>query len=220
MATISDFALDDEHIGIFHPKHKNRWVAYFIGISGERNKDTAEGGGAVTGGNNTADYGLTMQVVTFNRPSLSWAEVPLHRYNSVAYVMGKHEWAELSLSLEDDVTGMATAALQTQLERQQFLIGDPSMSYIAGQTDKPNLLSTGAVGREYKFAVLLEMRDGGRVTLERWHLEGCWIKSINWGDLDYSTGDAVKLDVTLRFDHAWQEVLNNTYGNALGGFTE
>jgi hypothetical protein len=214
MATVSDFALDEYHIGIYHPKHKNRWVAKFIGITPDRTIDTSEGGGAVSASSTIteADSGLTMQVVTFNRPSLSFAEVKLDRYNAVAYVAGKHEWATLSLTLEDDVTGIATAALQAQLERQQYLIG-------AGNGATTNLLAPGAVGREYKFAVDLEMRDGGAKNLEIWHIQGAWIQNINWGDLDYASGDAVKIEVTLRYDHAWQEVVAGKYGNALGGFT-
>lgn len=178
MSTINDFGIPGVGSGILHPKHKNRWRATFANL----------GGGADS-------QPISMQVITMTRPTLSFDEVQLDRYNSRAWVAGKHTWDELKMTLEDDVTGTATKVLQSQLQKQQWLIG------AEGQW-----LAASGEGSLYKFVTYLDMLDGNEQPIETWTYEGCWLKNTNWGDLDYSTGDAVKIDLSIRFDHARQAV--------------
>lgn len=207
MATIMDIGIDTQNTGMYHPKTKNRWKAVFLNLGGPRNKP----GESSTDNVAKEQNAITMQSVTFQRPHLTFDEVALHRYNSVGYVASKHSWSECSISLEDDVTSYAAQLLQSQLERQQYLVGS------AGGGAGANLLGTAATASEYKFSCELDMLDGGTGFVERWQLQGCWIKDINWGDLDYSTGEAIKIDVSLRFDHAVQRFPSVDYGTALGG---
>jgi hypothetical protein len=207
MATIMDIGIDTQNTGMYHPKTKNRWKAVFLNLGGPRNKPSASSTDNVPVSQNA----ITMQSVTFQRPHLTFDEVALHRYNSVGYVASKHSWSECSISLEDDVTSYAAQLLQSQLERQQYLVGS------TGSGGAANLLGTAATASEYKFSCELDMLDGGTEFVERWQLQGCWIKDVNWGDLDYSTGEAIKIDVSLRFDHAVQRFPSVDYGTALGG---
>ena len=50
------------------------------------------------------------------------------------------------------------------------------------------------------------MLDGNKTVIERWTLEGCWLESVEWGDLDYSTGEQVKISMTISIDHARQSI--------------
>lgn len=203
-----DIGIDANNTGLYHPKTKNRWKAVFLNLGGPRNRP-----GATATENNVpvTQNAITMQSVTFQRPHLSFDEVALHRYNSVGYVASKHSWSECSISLEDDVTSYAAQLLQSQLERQQYLVGDQ------GAGGGANLLGTAATASEYKFSCELAMLDGGFGVIERWQLQGCWLKDVNWGDLDYSTGDPLKIDISIRFDHAVQRFPSVDYGTALGG---
>jgi hypothetical protein len=150
-------------------------------------------------------------LTNFSRPHLTWNEYEIHRYNSIAYVQTKHTWDPVSFSLEDDVNSNASSALQMQLERQQYLVG------VMGKSGSSNLLAPAPVGAQYKFACEAVMLDGGDVPLEVWTLQGCWFKDVNYTELDYSTGDAVKIDVSMRFDHAFQSFNFTDYGQAIGG---
>jgi hypothetical protein len=149
-----------------------------------------------------------MQAVKVNRPTLNFEEVPLHRYNSVAYVAAKHSWEELKLTIEDDVTSSASAVLQAQLQKQQWLIG------AEGQW-----LAAAGEGSIYKFVTYLDQMDGNDQVIEKWTIEGCWIKSSNYGELDYSDGKAVTIDMSIRFDHARRTLggYNQGQGIATGG---
>jgi len=195
MATLSQTGIPLSGNGILHPKHRNRFQVQFVGM--------------VNDGTN-----LTRQVVTCNRPTLTFDEVPLHRYNSISFVAGKHSWSDFQVTLEDDLTGLASSAVQAQLERQQRLIG---ADHASGQ-----FLNTAATASGYKFGVILQMLDGNEAIAEQWKMEGAWIKDATYGDLDYSSADQVQIQLTIKYDHAYQELNNGVIGtdgiNATAGF--
>lgn len=192
MATINQMGIPGVGTGILQPKLKNRWRVTFIGIGAE---------GATS-------QPLSHQAVTVTRPSLSFDEIQLHRYNSRAYVAGKYEWEACQISFEDDVTGSATRIINDQISKQQFLIG----------AEGP-FLGAAEEGSIYKFATKIEMLDGQEQTIERWVMQGCFIQQADYTDLDYSASEAVMINLTLRYDHAFQEIggYNAGEGVALGG---
>lgn len=192
MATVSQMGIPGISVGILQPKLKHRWRATFIGIG-------APGTGAIP---------LSQQVVTFERPKLSFEEVVLNRYNSRAYVASKYEWQPCNITLEDDVTGSASRIINDQVSRQQWLIGAEGPFLGAGQE-----------GSIYKFATKLEMLDGQEQAIETWVMQGCFIQNVDYTDLDYGAPEAVMINLTLRFDHAFQEIggYNAGPGQSLGG---
>lgn len=194
MATLSQMGVPQAGFGILHPKQKNRWQVTFTNLA------------RLVPSVSSRD--LTRQAITMDRPQLQFQEVAIHRYNSTAYVAGKHEWSELALSIEDDITGLAAQAIQGQLETQQRLIGG----------DLPGAwLNAAATGSDYKFGMTLQQLDGNEGVVETWLLEGCWIKNYNPGNLDYSSSDAMTIELSVRFDHARQILTGQGYGTALNG---
>ena len=191
MATINDIGIPGVGTGILQPKLKHRWRVTFANL----------GGG-------TDSQPLSMQAVTVSRPSVTFDEIQLDRYVSRAFVAGKYTWEDMSLSVEDDVTGTAARVIQEQMQKQQWLVG----------AEGPWLAAAGE-GSLYKFVTYLDMMDGNEQVIEKWTVEGCWIKTANWNDLDYSASEAVKIDLTIRFDHARQDIggYNQGQGVALGG---
>lgn len=191
MATLSQTGIPGVGNGVLHPKQGNRFRVLFQNIG-------------VGGPGQSTD--LSMQVVTCSRPSISFDEIPLHRYNSVVYIAGKHSWEPLSLTIEDDITGRASQIIQNQMESQQKLIGGTG----------PWLNAT-PTASGYKFGTTLEMLDGNETVTERWKLEGCIIMSVDYGSLDYSAADAVQISLSIRFDHGRNELAGQGYGTAIGG---
>lgn len=198
MSTINDFGIPGVGSGILAPKLQNRWRVSFIGIGGNQ------------GGSNPAN--LSLQAINISRPNLSFEEIKLDRYNSTAYVAGKHSWDPCSLTVQDDVTGLASRVIQDQLQMQQYLVGAQGP-----------WLGAGATASSYKFATKLEMLDGhgtgsqGTGVLETWLMQGCYIASVNWNTLDYGASDAVTIELSLRFDQASQSLGGEGYGTSIGG---
>lgn len=192
MATILQTGIPGVGTGILHPRHKNRFRVTFANL----------GGG-------TDSQPLSMQVTTFERPKLTFNKVELHRYNSVAYVAGKHSWDPVQMVIQDDQAGTASTVITEQLQRQQNLVGASGAAWLA----------TAPEGAAYKFVSYVDMLDGNDQVLERWTLEGSWFENVGWGDLDYSTGDPVEITVSLCFDHARQTVFGYSGGEglAIGG---
>jgi hypothetical protein len=193
MATINDLGIPGIGTGFLQPKLKNRWRVTFANM----------GAGADS-------QPLSMQAINITRPVLSFEEVQLHRYNSTAWVAGKHLFEPMTVTFEDDISGTASAVIQAQLQEQQHLIG----------AEGP-FLAAGTEGSIYKFVTYLDLMDGGTdAVVEKWTVEGCWIQNIDYTDLDYSVSEAVQITTTIRYDHARQDVLdgyNNGEGVATGG---
>lgn len=194
MANLTNFGVPGAGSGILHPRLKNKFRITFLNL------------GQLVSGTNSRD--LTMQVTTITLPSIQWSEIPIHRYNSTAYVAGKHEWQPIDITVEDDITGLAATVIKAQAETQQRIIGVD----LDGRW-----LNTAATGSDYKFGGKIEQLDGDETVVQTWILEGCWFVSINFGDRDYSASEAATIQMSLRFDHARTIESGTGFGTALGG---
>jgi len=162
--------------GLLMPKLQYRFRVSFIGMGAS--PDTIE---------------LTKQVVSFNRPSISFADTDVHVYNSVVRIAGKHTWGDVSCTIRDDAKGNVTRLIGEQLQRQFDFMEQ----------------SSAAAGGDYKFQVKCEMLDGGNGqhevgVLETWTLYGVYIKEANYQELNYANNDPVTIQLSLRFDNAVQ----------------
>lgn len=197
MATLSQVGIAGVGNGVLHPKQKNRWRAIFVGLGG------------TLGASSSVPNDLSLQVVSFTRPSLSYEEVQMDRYNSRVYVAGKHQFEPCTLTVEDDVTNRAANAIQSQLERQQRLIGATGP-----------WLNSEATAFGYKFGMMLEMLDGNESVVEQWKYEGCFIQALDYDTADYSTGEKMMITMTVRYDHARQVLVPAVTGSAIGGLVQ
>lgn len=197
MGTLSQSGISGIGNGVLHPKAKNKWRVIFVGL-----------GGAL-GSNSGVPNDLSLQVITATRPSLTYEEVQQDRYNTRVFVAGKHNFEPCTMTIEDDITNRASNAVQTQLETQQRLVGATGP-----------WLNTEATATGYKFGMMLEMLDGNEAVTESWKYEGCFFSAVDWGDVDYSTGEKMLITLTIRYDHARQELVNNVTGSAIGGLVQ
>lgn len=181
MAILTDMGVNGTGTEILQPYLKNRFRVEFLGLESN-------------------EY-LTMQVVTADRPKLSFEEVTLDRYNSRAYIAGKHTFETINVTFECDVGGKVMEAIQSQLEHQQRLIGMGSAP----------LMPANRAGGRYKFTTNIKQLDGGSTIYELWMLEGCWFQNVDWGDLDYAASETIKAVATIRYDHARQMVTGDEY---------
>lgn len=171
--------------GLLMPKLKYRFRVYFenFGVSNE----TTE---------------LTKQVMSFTRPNLSFEEITLPVYNSTMKLAGKHTWADATCEIRDDASGSVSALIGQQLQKQ--------MDFIE--------MASAASGIDYKFLTRVEVLDGGNgastpVVLETWELYGCYLKSADYGGLNYGESAPVTVNMTIAYDNA------NMTGNEVSAWT-
>ena len=142
---------------------------------------------------------LTKQVIDASRPNLSFDPIQLDVYNSRIYMAGKHTWAAVSLNLRDDVNGNVQRSVGEQLQKQFDFFEQ----------------SSAATGKDYKFTERIEILDGGNGAntpnvLETWELYGCYLTTVDYGAMNYSTNDAMTVQLTIQYDNAVQ--LNSGVG--------
>jgi hypothetical protein len=148
---------------------------------------------------------LTKQVMDFTRPSVSFEEMVLDIYNSKIKLAGKHSWDDLTCQVRDDAGGNVSRLVGEQLQKQLDFMEQASA----------------ASGIDYKFLTRFEVLDGGNgasepIALETWEIYGCYLKSVNYNNMDYATSEAATIGLTVAFDNAVQTPIGQGVGTIVG----
>jgi hypothetical protein len=175
MATLSKFGVPIDGStgrgGILQPKLKYRFRVRFTGF----------------GSVGQSPLQLTQQVMNITRPKVSHEEVPIHSYNSVAYMQGKHTWEAITITLRDDINNNISKLVGGQVQKQM------------NHFEQTSAIS----GSRYKFGTKIEILDGTNNTeLEQWDLEGCFLQNVDYSDGDYAVSEPVQVILTVKYDNA------------------
>lgn len=136
---------------------------------------------------------LTGHVISVTPPDFSQEEVPIDVYTSRYYVVGKHTIGDLTLELRNDIDGEVVEAIQRQIDKQ-YNAKDQSHAATAG---------------EIKFTTNIMYLDGSNGGTNHPNIKevfvcsGCWIKAVNWGQLQYSSNEPIAISVTIRPDNVY-----------------
>lgn len=147
---------------------------------------------------------LTKQVVDFTRPEVSFDDITIDVYNSRVRMAGKHTWGDITVNIRDDALGNVAKLIGEQMQKQYDFYEQ----------------SSAASGGDYKFTTRCEMLDGGNGAdevnvLETWEIYGCFIQSVNYNQVQYSSSDPMQIALTLRFDNALQKIDDNFIGEGI-----
>ena len=148
---------------------------------------------------------LTKQVMDFTRPSVSFEEMVLDIYNSKIKLAGKHSWDDLTCQVRDDAGGNVSKLVGEQLQKQLDFAEQASA----------------ASGIDYKFLTRFEVLDGGNgayepTALETWEIYGCYLKAVNYNDMNYASSEAATIALTVAFDNAVQTPIGQGVGAIVG----
>lgn len=124
-------------------------------------------------------------VQTAARPTVNVNEVEIPFMNVSSYVAGRATWDTLAITFIDPIGPSATQKV-IQWIRKCIEFSTGRMGYAVN----------------YKKNLVLKMLDPAGETVEKWLLQGAFITTSNFGDLDYGTDDLANIDATIRFDRA------------------
>jgi len=145
------------------------------------------------GGPTQVSTELTKQVVDVTRPNVTFDDITLDTYNSRVYLAGKPAWDPITLTVREDAGGAVQQLVGEQLQKQFDFYEQASA----------------ASGVDYKFALRIEILDGGNGVnipnvLETTEMYGCYIQNANYNSLAYTTSDPVTITLSIKFDNCIQ----------------
>lgn len=148
---------------------------------------------------------LTKQVMDFTRPQVTFENIDIPIYNSTIKLAGKYSWGDLTCNVRDDASGAVTRLVGEQLQKQLDFME----------------MASAASGIDYKFTTRFEVLDGGNgtsapIALETWEIYGCYLQSVNYGDMNYGTSEAATIAMVIRFDNALQTPIGSGVGAMVG----
>jgi hypothetical protein len=122
-------------------------------------------------------------VETASRPSLTVNATEIQFLNTSTYVAGRFTWGTINVKFRDPIGPSASQALMEWVRLcAESVTG--RMGYAAG----------------YKKDCYLEMLDPTGVVVEQWKLEGCFLTSVNFDSLSYSSDALASISAVLRMD--------------------
>jgi hypothetical protein len=188
MANLAKFGipLDGNKLGILHPKQKYRFRVVWQNF-----------------GENNGLREMTANVMTVTRPKITYEDIKIDSYNSVAWIMGKHSFEPIEIKLRDDITNSVISSIGAQVQKQ--------MNHFE---------QTSAVaGINYKFSMEIHSLDGtNNEQLESWVLDGCFIQNVSYAEGAYDSGEVNEITLSVRFDNATNVSGPNTNdGTTVGG---
>ena len=124
-------------------------------------------------------------VKTTGRPNLVLNEVVLDHINVKRYVKGKAEWQQLTVTLYDPIVPSGAQSVMEWVR-----LHHESVTGRDGYSD--------FYKKDITFNVLGPVGD----KVEEWTLNGAFIQSATFSDMDYSATNVSDISLTLRYDYA------------------
>jgi len=117
------------------------------------------------------------------RPHITIQSTEIQFLNTSTYVAGRFTWGEINVTFRDPIGPSASQALMEWVRLcAESVTG--RMGYAVG----------------YKRNVDLEMLDPTGVVVEKWILEGTWLKDVNFNSLSYGDDKVSTITAQLRPD--------------------
>ena len=141
-----------------------------------------------------------------DKPNFSITE-SVHTYiNHNFYYPGKVEYEPIRVTLVDPVTPDAA-------ERMMRFLSDTGYAFPDDPFDTSTISKAGAVTALGN--VEIQQLGARSEVVERITLENAWIKSVNFGDLDYTSDDLVNIELEMRYDFFTMETIQPSFLSGL-----
>lgn len=143
-------------------------------------------------------------VKTTGKPNFSVSESEHSFINYKFYYPGRLEWEEVSITLVDPVDPDASHTMLQLIENSGYVAPHNFLNDPQGRGKASNVVTfskkraVDAVGGR----MYIHMIDEDGAPIETWSLYNPWIKSVNFGDLDYESDELVNVELSVRYDWA------------------
>tara|TARA_Y100001963_G_scaffold148716_1_gene227045 strand:+ start:676 stop:1272 length:597 start_codon:yes stop_codon:yes gene_type:complete len=183
----------------FEPKRKFRFLVYFSGLDGSN----------------------TYMVTKATKPSYELSGVTEHRIlNHTFKFPGIVKWNDIEISLIDAMEPNVGSRFYNVLRNMGYVNPVTSDNLAAGMTKRSSTLALGEIkilqldGGSMDIPAKADLTfDGNPPSGVKWHeewvLHNAFLKSIKWGDMDYSSEDIVTVDLGITYDYAEYNVAPN-----------
>ena len=122
-------------------------------------------------------------VESAKRPAIKIKDTEIPFLNTSTYVAGRFTWDPINVTFRDPIGPSASQALMEWVRLHAESVTG-RMGYAAG----------------YKKNVDLELLDPTGVVVEKWILEGTFLTSVDFQDLNYTQDGLATIQATLRMD--------------------
>ena len=172
------------------PKRKFRWILSISSLHGDI-------------------PAWTIKKVT--KPTFTVSEVKHSYINHSFYYPGRVEYNEVEFTLVDPVTPDAANNILKMIDMSGYKLPDTEAHAAQTITKDSAVAAFGGLTIDQ-----ISGGDGNEdvTSIESWTLKNCWIKEVNFGDLDYESDDIVEITVKVRYDYA---ILGGESGTDAGG---
>ena len=126
-----------------------------------------------------------------SKPSFSITESTHTYINHNFYYPGKVEYEPITVTLVDPVTPDASSRMMQFLRETGYSFPD--------QAADTSTISKAAAVTSLGNVEIQQLGSNSEV-IESITLENAWVKSVNFGDLDYESDDLVNIDLEMRYD--------------------
>ena len=140
-----------------------------------------------------------------SKPSLTISDTKHVYLNHSFYYPGRAEWSEISVTLVDPVSPDAAAETAAIIQASGYVIPVDRR----GVTTMSKVKAVGALKN-----VIIRQIDSNGEALETWTLQNPFLKSVNFGDLNYEGDALTNVTIGIRYDWATLETATPASENA------
>ncbi len=119
-----------------------------------------------------------------SRPQIECGEVVLDHINIIRKMKGKCKWGDITMTLYDPIVPSGAQAVMEWVRTQHESVTGRD-GYADFYKKDLNIFVLGPVGDK----------------IENWSVKGAYIKTAQFGDLDWATETAVEIQLTLGVDY-------------------
>jgi len=119
-----------------------------------------------------------------SRPTIECGEVVLDHINIIRKVKGKCKWGDITMTLYDPIVPSGAQAVMEWVRTQH--------ESVTGRDGYADFYK-----KDFDIFVLGPVGD----KIENWKVKGAYIKTAQFGDLDWSTETQVEISLTLAVDY-------------------
>lgn len=150
------------------------------------------------GNSSTRIYNKVLVEEKAARPKLSYKEIEVNHLIETIRFAGRPDWEPLRVTLYDIAQSNPAWKWITS-------------NYYLTSTGNPNNLKVGYLGGAsagFKRNVQIFMIDSCGFALEAWNYINAYPVDVDWGQVDMSRSEVMRIEMTLRYDRAYWQPCN------------